>query len=76
MSSLDYEALLTTLPVSACETLVCTNVVIVDNNIAESTENFFVSLLRTSQLDSRITLSPNKAKVEILDDYGSYNYDK
>ena len=73
MSLLDYGALDTILTFAACETSVCTSVTIVDDDIAESTENFFVSLLRTDQLDSRITLSPTLAEVEIVDNEGSYD---
>ena len=72
VSPLDYGALDKILTFPTCDTRVCTDVTIVDDDIAEFTENFFVSLLRTDQLDSRITLSPTEAEVEILDNDGSY----
>ena len=52
----------------ACETRACTNVAIVDDNVAELTERFSVKLIRTDGLDPRITLDPVVAEVEIIDD--------
>ena len=72
MSSLDYGQTNITLTFASCDTRACTSVTIFDDDIAENAENFFVSLLRTDQLDSRITLSPNLAEVEILDNDGNY----
>ena len=54
----------------SCETRVCTNVTIVDDNVAELTERFSVKLSRTDGLDPRITLDPVVAEVEFIDDDG------
>ena len=54
----------------SCETRVCTNVTIVDDNVAELTERFSVKLSRTDDLNPRITLDPVVAEVEIIDDDG------
>ena len=51
----------------SCETRVCTNVTIVDDNVAELTERFSVKLSRTDGLNPRITLDPVVAEVEIID---------
>ena len=53
----------------SCETRVCTNVAILDDNVAELTERFFVKLGRTDGLQ-RITLDPVVAEVEIIDEDG------
>ena len=51
----------------SCETRVCTNVTIVDNNVEELTERFSVKLSRTDGLNPRITLDPVVAEIEIID---------
>ena len=45
---------------------------IVDDAILEDDESFDVTLERTPDLDSRITLDPVDAVVEIIDDDGRY----
>ena len=55
---------------SSCQTRVCTNLTIVDDNVAELTERFSVKLNRTDGLDPRITLDPVMADVEIMDKDG------
>ena len=50
----------------ACETIVCTNVTIVDDNDVELTERFSVKLSRTDGLDQRINLDTVVAEVEII----------
>ena len=52
----------------SCETRVCTNVAILDDNVTETTESFYVKLDRTDDLDPRITLDPVETEVEIIDD--------
>ena len=54
----------------SCETRVCTNVNIVDDNVEELTERFSVKLSRTVDLNPRITLDPVVAEIEIIDDDG------
>ena len=54
----------------SCETRACTNVNIVDDNIAEPTEWFSVKLGRTDGLNPRITLNPFVAVIEITANNG------
>ena len=65
---MDYEEVETILMFRSCETRVCTNVAIVDDNVAELTERFSVELNRTNGLDPRIILDPVFSEVEIMDD--------
>ena len=51
----------------SCETRVCTNVTVVDDNVEELTEKFSVKLSRTDGLNSRISLDPVVAEIEIID---------
>ena len=64
---MDYGVMETVLIFRACETRACTNVAILDDNVAEPTERFSVKLSRTDGLDSGITLDPIVAEVEIID---------
>ena len=52
----------------SCETRVCTNVAILDDNVTETTESFYVKLNWTDDLDPRISLVPVVTEVEIIDD--------
>ena len=70
MSTVDYVEVEMILMFRSCETRVCTNVTIVDDNVAELTERFSVKLNRTDGLDPRITLDPVVADFEIMDDDG------
>ena len=72
MSTLDYWEVDTILMFEACETRVCTNVTIVDDDVAELTERFFARLGRTVGLDTRITLDPVEAEIEIIDGDGEW----
>ena len=67
VSPMDYEALSTTLMFAACETRQCVDVTIVDGMIVESIETFAVTLERTSDLDSRITLNPVDEEIKTID---------
>ena len=67
VSPMDYETLSTTLMFAACETRCCVDVAIVDDMTVESIETFAVTLERTSDLDSRITLNPVDGEIEITD---------
>ena len=66
----DYKEVETSLMFRSCETRACTNVVILDDNVAELTERFSVKLSRNVSLDSGITLDPIVAEVEIIDNDG------
>ena len=68
VSIVDYGEVETILMFRACETRACTNVTILDDNVAELTERFSVKLSRTDGLDPRITLVPVVAEVEVIDD--------
>ena len=57
----------------ACTTRVCETLSIVDDNISERKELFYLTLERTPDLDSRIILNPRDGAVEIGDDDGKLN---
>ena len=67
---MDYGEVETILMFRCCETRECTNMTIVDDNVAELTERFSVKLSRTDGLDPRITLDPVVAEFEFVDDDG------
>ena len=67
VAPMDYVSLSTTLMFAACETQRCVNVTIVENIIVESIETFCITLERTPDLDSRITLNPVTEEIEIID---------
>ena len=70
MSPGDYDPVSTTLAFGACDIRRCVEISIVDDVIVELTEPFFVTLERTSGLDSRIMLNPVYTKVDITDNDG------
>ena len=57
----------------ACTTKVCETLTIVDDNISERRELFYLTLERTPDLDSRIILNPRHGEVKIDDDDGKLN---
>ena len=67
---MDYEPLSTLLIFNTCDTRQCTNITIKNDAVLENTESFCVNLLRTPDLDSRITLDPVLAEIEITDNDG------
>jgi hypothetical protein len=66
VSTMDYGSITTTLPFGRCDTRSCVNVSITDDEVLENPESFSVSLQRNG-LDSRITLEPTEAEIEIID---------
>ena len=64
---MDYTALSEILMFAACERRQCVSIIIRDDGIPEQVESFFVTLERTTGLDSRITLDPVDAEIEIID---------
>ena len=68
MPGLDYEEADVILPFDACERESCTNIIIIDDQIDEPDESFFVDLERTAGLDDRITLDPTVEEIVIQDD--------
>ena len=70
VSLLDYGAVSTLLMFASCETRQCTNIIIINDVFKEDTESFSVSLMRTSELDPRITLDPTVGEIEITDSDG------
>ena len=69
---MDFDHASNTLTFGACNTLQCTEIVIVDDMMLELTESFSVTLERTAGLDNRITLDRVDVEVEITDDDGAY----
>ena len=67
VSPMDYVEHSTTLRFSACETRQCVNVAIVDDLTDEPEEGFGVTLERTPELNSRITLNPVNGEILIQD---------
>ena len=70
MSPVDYDPVSTILAFGACDTRQCYQIHIVDDMMVELTESFFITLERTSDLNSRITLNPVDGRVEITDTDG------
>ena len=70
VSLLDYGAVSTLLMFDSCDTRQCTNISIINDVFTEDTESFSVSLVRTSELDPRITLDPAVGEIEITDNDG------
>ena len=68
----DYEELTLFLTFSPCEVKKCISVRIEQDEITEETEFFTVNLERTTNLDSRITLDPRNATVNITDNDGMH----
>ena len=73
MSSLDYGAVDTVLMFAACERKNCVNLYITNDIILEKDESFDLTVEKTSDLESRITLDPVNGVVEIIDNDGRYN---
>ena len=65
VSPTDYSAVSTLLMFDSCETEQCTNITIIKDVFKEDNESFSVSLVRTSELDPRITLDPAVGEIEI-----------
>ena len=62
----------TTLSFEKCQRLVCVSITIINDMMVEMPESFNVTLTRTANLDSRITLNPLQVDgvVRISDDDG------
>ena len=57
-----------TLVFQTCQTMMCADIEVVDDEIAEGNETFSVMLERSDTLDSRIKLSTSAANLTILSD--------
>ena len=68
----DYVSLNVTLMFDACEIRRCVNVTIMNDFQIEPDENFFYTLEKTPDLDTRIDLSPVDGEIEIFDDDGLF----
>ena len=64
---MDYGALNELFTFEACETRKCVNVTIKDDEFDELDEFFTYHLMRTTGLDTRITLDPVDRRIEIVD---------
>ena len=64
---MDYGAVSTLLSFAACQMRSCVNVSIENDIVLENVEPFAVTLERTPELDSRITLNPVDGVVEIIE---------
>ena len=67
MSPSDYEAVTEVLTFAPCDTLLCMNVIITDDQVNEPEETFSLSLTKMS---SFVTLSTTAGEVLITDDDG------
>ena len=65
---MDYIGPSTILRFPTCGTRQCVNVSIVDDDVLENVESFYVTLERTPGLDVRITLDPVDGIISITDD--------
>ena len=54
----------------ACTTRVCEALTVMDDDISERVESFYLTLERTSDLDNRIILNRREGEVTINDDDG------
>ena len=68
--STDYDEISVVFMFEACTTRVCEALSIVDDDVSERTESFYLTLERTNDLDSRIILNPSDGEVTILNDDG------
>ena len=66
----DYNIVSVVLIFEACMTRVCEALSIVDDDISERMESFYLTLERTPDLDSRIILNPRDGEVTIFNDDG------
>ena len=66
--TVDYEARSVAVTFEACMTRVCEALSLVDDDIAEGVESFYLTLERPTDLDSRIILNPKNGEVMIHDD--------
>ena len=64
---MDYSSVPTPLKFDSCETRQCTNITIMNDMLVENTESFSVTLVRTADLDTRITLDPDVGEIVITD---------
>lgn len=65
---MDYTGISEVLVFDVCTTRACSDISIVEDNTAEGIETFNATLTQTSSgLDSRVTLEPVEAVVEIID---------
>ena len=67
---MDYGNLSTIVMFEECDTQQCVDITIVDDEVLENVESFFVNLSRSPGLDSRIRLNPTGAEIEIIDNDG------
>ena len=68
VTSMDYVAVSNILTFGACESRSCLNITVINDKEAEPDETFFITLERTSGLNSRITLRPEQGEIKILND--------
>ena len=71
VAPMDYGTIDTILMFAACQMRSCVDVSIENDTVLENVESFDVTLERTSDLDSRITLDPVDGVVEINDNDGT-----
>ena len=60
-----------TLVLAACETVLCQDITIINDLEVENMKSFRVTLGRTPDLDSRISINPTRADVIVNDDDGT-----
>ena len=71
---MDYDDLSTIVTFGECDSRQCVTITIEDDEVLENVESFFVNLSRSPGLDSRITLNPVIAEVQITDNDGMWSY--
>ena len=67
---MDYGGTTTLFMFEACDKMKCINVTIEDDNTVERTEFFNGHLNKTANFSSRITLNPDRTRVDITDNDG------
>ena len=64
----DFVSFLYKLTFEPHDTQKCVTVTIIDDAIVENTENFYVDLTQTPDLDSRVIIKHGTSTIEIIDD--------
>ena len=67
---MDYGTVTRLFMLDSCKTRQCIEITVRNDAVLENMESFFVNLLQTADLDSRINLYPAVTVIEIIDDDG------
>ena len=71
VAPVDYGAVSALLIFNSCESRHCIDILITNDEVLEDTESFSVTLVKTADLDPRITLDPVTGETKITDNDGT-----